>query len=45
MASAPFENANCRKFLPDGRAQGLVTFSNYAGCGTAASVDWSATRR
>ncbi len=32
-------------FLPGGRAQGLVTFSDYPGCGTAASVEWTATRR
>jgi hypothetical protein len=32
-------------FLPGGRAQGLVTFQDYPGCGTAASVEWAATRR
>jgi len=32
-------------FLPGGRAQGLVSFRDYPGCGTAASVEWTATRR
>lgn len=32
-------------FLLGGRAQGLVTFGDYLGCGTAASVEWTATRR
>jgi hypothetical protein len=32
-------------FLPGGRAQGLAAFNDYPGCGTAASVEWSATRR
>ena len=32
-------------FLPGGRAQGVVTFRDYPGCGTAASVEWMATRR
>ena len=32
-------------FLPGGRAQGLVTFSDFPGCGTAESVEWTATRR
>lgn len=32
-------------FLPGSRAQGLVSFSDYPGCGTAAGVEWTATRR
>ena len=32
-------------FLPGGRAQGLVSFRDYPGCGTAAGVEWTATRR
>jgi hypothetical protein len=32
-------------FLPGGRAQGLVSFQDYLGCGTAAGVEWTATRR
>jgi len=32
-------------FLPGGRAQGEVTFRDYPGCGTAAGVEWTATRR
>ena len=32
-------------FLPGARAQGLVSFRNYPGCGTAAGVEWTATRR
>jgi hypothetical protein len=32
-------------FLPGGQAQGQVTFRDYAGCGTAAGVEWTATRR
>jgi hypothetical protein len=32
-------------FLPGGRAQGLVSFTDYPGCGTAAGVEWTATRR
>lgn len=32
-------------FLPGGQAQGLVSFRDYPGCGTAAGVEWTATRR
>ena len=32
-------------FLPGGRAQGLVSFLDYPGCGTVGSVEWTATRR
>ena len=32
-------------FLPGGRAEGVVSFQDYPGCGTAASVEWTATRR
>ena len=32
-------------FLPGGRAQGLVSFRDYPGCGTATGVEWTATRR
>jgi hypothetical protein len=32
-------------FLPGGRAQGLVSFRDYPDCGTAAGVEWTATRR
>lgn len=32
-------------FLPGGRAQGLVSFREYPGCGTAVGVEWTATRR
>jgi len=32
-------------FLPGGRASGLVTFRDYPICGTAAGVEWAATRR
>ncbi len=32
-------------FLPSARAQGLVSFSDFPGCGTAAGVQWTATRR
>jgi len=32
-------------FLPGNRAQGLVSFRDYPGCGTAAGVEWTATRR
>ena len=32
-------------FLPGGRAQGLATFRDYPGCGTAGGVEWTATRR
>jgi hypothetical protein len=32
-------------FLPGGRAQGQVSFRDYPGCGTAAGVEWTATRR
>ena len=31
-------------FLPGGRAQGVVSFRDYPGCGSAASVEWTATR-
>ena len=31
-------------FLSDGRAQGIVSFRDYPSCGTAASVEWSASR-
>jgi hypothetical protein len=32
-------------FLPGGRASGQVTFRDFPGCGTAAGVEWTATRR
>ncbi|HEU4617531.1 MAG TPA: hypothetical protein VFV10_05785 [Gammaproteobacteria bacterium] len=32
-------------FLPGGRAEGVVHFVDYAGCGSARSVEWSAARR
>ena len=32
-------------FLPGGRAQGLVSFREFPGCGTSAGVEWTATRR
>lgn len=32
-------------FLLGGQAQGQATFQDYSGCGTAAGVAWSATRR
>ena len=32
-------------FLPGGRAQGMVSFLDYPGCGTATSVEWTALRR
>ena len=32
-------------FLLGNRAQGQVSFRDYPGCGTAAGVDWTATRR
>jgi hypothetical protein len=32
-------------FLPGGRAQGRVSFQDYPACGTAAGVEWTATRR
>lgn len=32
-------------FLPGNRAEGLVAFRDYPGCGTAAGVEWRATRR
>jgi hypothetical protein len=32
-------------FLPGGRAQGQISFRDYPGCGTAAGVEWTATRR
>ena len=32
-------------FLPGNQAQGQVTFRDYPGCGTAAGVEWTATRR
>jgi hypothetical protein len=32
-------------FLPGNRAQGLVSFHDFPGCGTAAGVEWTATRR
>jgi hypothetical protein len=32
-------------FLRGGRAQGQVSFLDYPGCGTAAGVEWTATRR
>jgi len=32
-------------FLPGGRAQGLLSFRDFPGCGTAAGVEWTATRR
>jgi len=32
-------------FLPGGRATGLASFTDFPGCGTAAGVEWSATRR
>ena len=31
-------------FLPDNRAQGQVWFQDYPGCGSAAGVQWTATR-
>ena len=32
-------------FMPGGRAQGIASFRDYPGCGTADRVDWTATRR
>jgi hypothetical protein len=32
-------------FLPGNRAEGQAGFSDYGGCGTAAGVEWTATRR
>lgn len=32
-------------FFPGGSAQGQASFLDFAGCGTAAGVQWSATRR
>jgi hypothetical protein len=32
-------------FVPGGRATGLVSFTDFPGCGTAAGVEWTATRR
>jgi hypothetical protein len=32
-------------FLPGGRAEGLVHFVDFPGCGTATSVTWTATRQ
>ena len=32
-------------FLPGGRAEGVVAFQDFPGCGTATSVEWTATRR
>ena len=32
-------------FLPSGRAQGVVAFHDFPGCGTVTGVEWTATRR
>jgi hypothetical protein len=32
-------------FLPGDRAEGVISFRDFPGCGTAASVPWAATRR
>jgi hypothetical protein len=32
-------------FLPGDRAQGVVAFHDFPGCGTVTGVEWTATRR
>jgi hypothetical protein len=32
-------------FVPGNRAQGVVSFFDFPGCGTATGIEWSATRR
>jgi len=41
---APFTQLN-GLFLPGNQAKGQAVFRDYAGCGTATPVEWTATRR
>ena len=43
-AAGPYTQLN-GLFLPGNQAQGQAIFRDYAGCGTAAPVEWTATRR
>ena len=43
-ASGPFTQLN-GLFLPGNQAKGQAVFRDYAGCGSAPAVEWTATRR